>query len=264
MPVHFDAIAPDNHESMAYSLMTKGLDSAEDVIESKDGRILHVIGYMYDSSKERIGKIVYTLLREEEGKELSFLDIDLTLDGADAVELEFLKKLPQSSDANEYYDVEAVAGGQHLQVETVNRNAVEEEITGTSRIVRCSAFPYQLSVFDDIDMLNESLGFIEKDQNGKIVSPSLAATFAAPGMGWTKDDEDSSPYSVLVGTVRNVRDVHVDLGGQTQSFTVAQIETALGRTPVGMNREVFDLDKLAPGKAVIMNAYVKADFATEQ
>ena len=260
MPVHFDAIAADNHESMAYSLMTKGLDGAEDVIESKDGRILHVIGYMYDSSKERIGKIVYTLLREE-GKELSFLDIDLTLDGGEPVELEFLKKLPQSSDANEYYDVEAVAGGQHLQVETVDRNAVAEEITGTRRTVFCSVFPYQLSGFADMDELNESLGFMKKDQDGKVVSPGLAANFAAPGIGWARDDEDSSPYSVMVGTVRSIREVSMEVGGEVLPFTVALLDTALGRTPVAMNWEVFDLEKLVPGSAVIMNAYVKADFA---
>ena len=157
--------------------------------------------------------------------------------------------------------MEAVAGGQHLQVETVDRNAVAEEITGSRRMVFCSAFPYQLSVYADMDELNESLGFVKRDQDGKIVSPGLAATFAAPGTGWPRDDEDSSPYSVLVGTVQSIREVSMDVGGEVLPFTVALLETALGLTPVAMNREVFYLENLVPGSAVIMNAYVKADFA---
>ena len=47
-------------------------------------------------------------------------------------------------------------------------------------------------------------------------------------------------------------------------LTVALVDTALGLTPVAMNREIFYLENLIPGSAVIMNAYVKADFAPDR
>ena len=262
MPIHLTTITACDYETIGRRMMTSSLDHVEELLSSKDGSILHAAKYILDpASGERTVKVVYTLQKAAEGVGLELLDIDITLDGGEPVELEFLKKLPQSSEANEYYDVEVVAGGQHLQVETVNRNAVVEEITGTRRTVFCSVFPYQLSVYADMNELNESLGFMKKDQDGKAVSPVLAETFAAPGMGWTKGDEDSSPYSVLVGMVRSIREVSMDVGGERLPFTVAMLDTALGPTPVAMSREVFDLEKLAPGKALIMNAYVKADFA---
>lgn len=268
MPLHFDALTGGAQEDeLLACLVQNGLDHAENVIASEDKRILHLANPMREaSSGERIGKFVFTLLVDDARKALTLIDADITIDSAETVELRFLEKLPQSSDANEYYDVEALGEGAHLQIETVNRHLLPEDLAGTVRRVRACAFPFQLTVYDDMDALNEALGFkrsVEVDGLGPF-TVRFSEAFAAPGSLFGAGGSNSDPCSLMLGVVQDIRDVSLRLGEKTLSFAVVQLKSALGLLPVAMGRDVFDLDKLAPGSAVMMYADVKADFAVEQ
>lgn len=260
MPLHLDAITNDSQDSAILDyLLHVSLKRADKVIVSEDNRILHFADELTDAlSGERIGKLVFTLRNNEEHKQLEILDIDLTLDAAAPVALRFLEKLPGSSDANEYYDVETAGDEIHLQVETVNRHAVKGELVDTVQWVRACAFPFQLDIYDDLDALNAGLGF---PSSGEI--KGFAGNFGAPG-SLSDASADGEAYSMLVGTVKSVRDAAIRFGERTLSFSVAQVDTALGLLPIALSDEAFDLRELAPNKVVWLYADVKADFAIDQ
>ncbi len=264
MPLHLDSIAPDIGPAAENFLRPDLMDSIDDVIYSEDERILHIAHFILDSARfGRVGKLIYTLLRDPDPAEsYGIIDIDLTLCTKQTPKLRFLRKLPQSSDANEYYDVEN-AQGQRLQVETVNRSKIAGELTGTERYVHACAFPFRFDVFDDIDALNRAFGWNAED--GEV--GGLSETFAAPASLTGVPDEDadeSDVFSILAGTVRAVRDASMSIVRCRFDFTIAEVETALGVIPVALSERAFDLSELAPGKAVFMYAYVKADLALFQ
>ena len=268
MPLHFNSITADEEvESLLDPILDLVMDAPEATIFSEDKRTVHLTGFMRDTaSGDRIGKFVVTLYKESPEEQFGLADVDITLDSEEPVYLKFLKKLPGSSEANEYYDVEAQPDEQHLQIETVNRQAtVNGEIVGMTLPVCASAFPFRLSVYEDMDAFNATLGFTKKpDGDLKEKVGGLAETFAAPGSLSFDPDFEGEAFSWLVGTVKSFRDVTVALGGRELAFTVAQVKTALGLLPVAMSREVFDLDLLAPGKTVSMYADVKADFDVQK
>ncbi len=264
MPIHIDTLTTEDPNRILNLLLKKTLNNSDDVISSEGKRILHIAKHLNDSvSGERIGKSVVTVIINEQ-KTYDLIDVDITVNGGDKTELRFLKRLSGSSDANEYYDVEAISGGQHLQVETVNRNRVSrDDLTGTVLDIRVCAFPFRLKVFDSIDALNDFFGFGKKNdgETGQRIG-GLSAVFAAPGS--LSQIPDAGTFSILVGTVKSVKDVAVDLGEIKLPLTVAWMDSALGLLPVAMNRDLFDIDELVPGKVVYMYANVKADFAPEQ
>lgn len=263
MPLHLNALTNNDQDEFLAHLLQDGLDQAESTIASKDNRILHLANPMRDaSSGERIGKFVFTLLIDDARKTFEVIDIDITLDGTETTELRFLEKLPQSSDANEYYDVETADNGIRLQIETVNRHFLPEAVVGTVRRVRACAFPFQLTVYDDMDALNEAVGLKQTvNVNGTDMSVGgLSSIFAAPGSLGGIDGSEGDVYSLMIGIVRDIRDVSVKFGERMLDFVIVQLESALGLLPVAMGRDVFDLAKLAPGRAIMMNADVKADF----
>lgn len=267
MPLHFQSLTKDSKDGglLAYLLQT-GLDGADGVLASEDKKYLHIMRIMRDAaSGDRIGKFVFTLFVDNEEKALQVLDVDITLDGGGEIELNFLNKLPASSDSNEYYDVEVAEGEQHLQIETVNRHIIAQEIMDTTQKVRTSAFPFRLSVYDSMDALNEALGFKDLKVGGTDMKVGgLSPKFAAPASILQGGDSTGEVFSFLVGTVKSVRDVSVNFGERTLEFAIAMLDTALGSLPTAMGWEVFDLTGLAPGKAISMYADIKADFAVDQ
>lgn len=267
MPLHLNALTNKGQDEFLSYLLQDGLDQAEAAVGSEDKRILHLANPMWDaSSGERIGKFVYTLLIDDAHKAFEVIDIDITLDSGETTELRFLEKLPQSSDANEYYDVETADNGIRLQIETVNRNFLTGDIVDTVQRVCACAFPFQLTVYDDMDALNEAVGLQQTvNVNGTDRKVGgLSSIFAAPGSLGSTGGSESDVYSLMIGIVRDVRDVSVKFGERTLAFVVVRLESALGLHPVAMGRDVFDLGKLAPGRAIMMNADVKADFAVDQ
>ena len=265
MPIHLQSITTKDDDSELLAALLQGaLDHADAAVVSDDRQYLQIAQFLNDVlSGERIGKLVFTMFRNEQEKSLRILDIDITLDSDTTTEMTFLKKLPPSSDANEYYDVEVLPGEQHLQIETVNRYLIKHEIENTTQVVKASAFPFKLDVYKSIDELNASLGFTER-----IIEPidmiigGLSETFAAPGSLFEASEDDV--FSFLVGTLKHIREVEVRFDSQQIRFIIAQIETALGLLPTAMSRDVFELDNCEPGNVIAMYADIKADFAINQ
>lgn len=267
MPIHlFSLTKKSDDSSILAEMLTGALDHADAAVVSEDRNYIQMAQFMTDlHTCQRIGKLIYTMFRNEKEKSLNVLDLDITLDSVDTTELEFLEKLPGSSDANEYYDVAVAGEGQHLQIETVNRYFIKRDIMNTSQPVRVSAFPFRLTVYDDLIDLNRQLGYTELKV--KALRKNLAGLhkhFAAPGNILHGGAFDGEVFSVIVGIVISVRDVEVCFGNYRIPFVIAQIDSALGLLPTAMGRDVFDLDGLAPGKAIMMYADIKADFAVEQ
>ena len=265
MPIHLQSLTANSNDSGLLAALLQGaLDHTDAAVVSEDQSYIQMAQFLMDVlSKQRIGKLVYTMFRNANEKSLIVLDLDITLDSESVIELRFLDKLPASSDANEYYDVEATDEGQRLQVETVNRYLIRQDIENTTQAVRTSAFPFRLTVYKDLNELNRELGFPGQSVDEMEVV-GLHEHFAAPGSFNQDEAFKGETFSVIVGTVKSVRDVEVSFGKYRIPFVIAQIDSALGLLPTAMGRDVFDLDGLVPGAAVIMYADIKADFAVEQ
>ncbi len=267
MPIHLSSLTSNSHDNGLFAaLLQGGLDHSDAAVVSEDRNYLQIAQFLEDTiSGQRIGKLVFTMYRSDQEKELRILDIDIVIDNEERIDLVFLKKLPPSSDANEYYDVKTIPEEQYLQVETVNRYFIKQEIEDTTQTVRACAFPFKLSVYDDVGTMNEALGFKpHRVDELDMVIGGLSDTFTSPGGVLGTEEDEGEIYSFLVGTVKSIRDVEISFGGYTVPFTIAQLETALGLLPTAMGRDVFELEALAPGKVIAMNADIKVDFAVDQ
>lgn len=264
MPLHFNAITNDSQNTEAFAwILQKGMDKCDAVFISQDQQYFHMQYPVQDVlSQKEIGKMVYTIKMDDERKTLQVLDLDFVLFSDEYTELRFLTKRNGSSDSNEYYEVETIAEGQHLEIETVNRHTVAEEIEGSERKVRISVFPFALSVYKDIDAFNSWAGFTGEKEIGNtgLKLSGFSETFAMPG-GLFENKKDDESYSFLVGQVKSIKDVQIRFGEVTWSFVLAKVLTAMGIVPIAMGREVFDLAELVPETIVAMNADVKADMS---
>ncbi len=242
-------------------LVQEGLDGCDAVFADREGQYLHLRRSITDTLTDQvIGKVSYTLKKED--KALQILDLDITMDNEVTTALRFNRRRETSSDANEYYMVELAEAVGHLEIETVNRHTVEGELEGTVRDVSVSAFPFELSIYEDMDALNKSLGFdtpITNEHTGLTVS-GYSDRFIMPG-GTFRGGEES--YSFVIGEVVSFRDVEIALGEVRLPFVLARVDTALGIIPVVMGREVFDIADIKNGCVVGMNADIKADLATD-
>jgi hypothetical protein len=254
MPLHLESITRSDHdEKLIQHLFEKTFHDCGHGLTSADKRFLVTrCGLTDELSGEAIGAVTFTLANGEEGLEM--LDIDLTLSSAEPVELTLLKRLEQSSEANEYYDAELPGKGQRLQIETVCRYAVEGGIEGKTLPAYVSAFPFRLSLYDSIEAFNSELCCKDAPEF------KLSSSFIAPGGIFAKGNR-GEVFSFILGTVESFREARLSFGETQVDFVIAQVETALGTIPVPMSREVFDLGDLAPGKLIAMYADIKADLS---
>ena len=263
MPLRLNAITNNSQDSaLLAGILGPIVQANNSAFVTPDGKYIHGRTEMTDTKTgQLIGHYVFTYKVHNEKNSLEILDIDLVFSGQTRTTLTFLKRLPESSDSNEYYDVEAASMGQHLQVETVNRHTVAEQIEGTERDVSVSAFPFELTVYKNLKALNKQFGFHRAKKIGKtgMKAFGFSDTFAAPGSVFAK--EGTQPYAFMIGTVESFRDVSIRIDEHNLDFVLAQVETALGIIPVAMGREVFDLKKLRKGCVIGMNANVKVDLS---
>lgn len=267
MPLHFNSITGGSQTPRLLAwILTEALGRCDKLLISADKRFLHVRADIPDDlTGDVIGGFVFTLDVKEDEEHVLIKDIDIVFDPVGPTVLEFLELRPESSDANEYYDVLVPEGGQRLQIETVNRHAIAGLLAGTERKVRISAFPFRLSLHSSMKALNRSLGLDRKItvKGTDLVIGGLSETFAAPGGMLVDDEEEAETYSVIIGTVVSVREVQITLGEVSLPFLLVQLDTALGVIPVAMSREVFDIEGIGPGMVVYMSADVKADLSEE-
>ena len=264
MPLHLNSITNDsqNRDVLTW-LLYNAIHESTGAFITENKRYSHLTNLIRDQrTGKTIGRFVFTLFQNEAEKRMEVLDLDIVLDNPNATDLQYIRMLPGSSDSNEYHEVEVVGDEQHLLIETVNRYVIDGKIAGTNQSVHVSAFPFELSVYENMDALNTWAGF---DRLGEIGNTGLRVNgfsehFTAPGSVFSRKNGDSK-FSFIVGIVDSYEDVTIKLGNNTFDFVVIWLDTALGIIPVAAGREVFDLEGLATGKVVAMNADIKTDFA---
>ena len=266
MPLHFEALSSIKDISTEFSwIVQEGLSEADSVFKTWNRKYWHIRRNIMDGvSGKIIGAIVYTMKCVK--KTLEILDIDIVWNNPNATALRFIRRHAESSDANEYYEAEIVASGQHLEVETVNRHVIPREILNTERDVFACAFPFEVHVFEDMTALNAWAGFRTPVtvRNTDMKVDGLSETFVMSGRLFNESQNARESFSFLIGTVTELRNVMISFGDVYYPLNVAHMETALGVIPVVMSRDVFDLDQLKVGSAVYMYADIKVDLAQEK
>lgn len=266
MPLHLNSITNDSQKSEPFAwILQKGMDECDSVFITEDQKYFHLRSIISDRiSGQAIGRIVYTILHGE--KVLEIKDVDIVWNNDKATLVQFNTLRDGSSDSNEYYEAETVDEGQHFELETVNRHVVLEEIIDTAREVYISAFPFELSVYADIEAFNEWAGFNRvitvADTDLKV--GGFSEKFMMPGGMFSDTKKSDESYSFVVGKVVSIRDVEIAFGETVYPFVLATVDTAFGEIPVSMGRDVFDLEHLQVGCIIAMNADIKADLAKDE
>ena len=265
MPLHLNSITNNSRKTDALAWMLQnGMNKSESLFITEDKKYLHIRCNIPDRlSGKTVGKLVYTIVNCENA--LQILDLDIVWENSVPTLLRFNALREGSSDANEYYDAEVKDGGQHLEIETVNRHVIPEDIIDTEREVYISAFPFELNVYDDIAAFNAWAGFGNGVQVGDtdLTVQGLSERFMMPGGILNDKKQKDESYSFVLGKVVSYREVEIEFGETVYQFVLAMMDTALGIIPVSMGRDVFDLRNLRAGCMVAMNADIKADLAKD-
>ena len=268
MPLHLDAITERERQEIFMWIMQDALQNANDAFASKkDGKTFAVASYpLFDSQTgNEIGKYVFTIYTNFEKQCNEILDVDIVLNNTTPTRLHFERRLPQSSDANEYYEVVASEMGQHLIIETVNRHTVQGAIEDTDKEVFVSAFPFQLTIFETLDAYNKFCGFEKPVQVGgmDLEVHGFGTTFACPGNLFQKNDTED-PWSFVVGEIKNYQEISISFGSIKRDAYLVILHSALGELPTLVGKEIFDTSNIGIGKIVGMNACVKANFVKDK
>lgn len=258
MPLRMNSIINNESkkESVFAGIVTKDIQNPDSLIATSDKKKLHITKNIIDKrTGEIIGKSVITVMATDNALEIK--DVDIVIKNENPTKLNFLKKLDESSESNEYYHVEC-ENENHFEVETVNRSAIENEIEGQKHEVYVSAFPFELNIYDTIEDANKALGFgkpVKIDYMDLEVS-GYSEQFMAPGN--TLGSQEACSF--IIGTVKTFREVNSIIGEEEVEFIIVQLDTAIGTIPVAVSRDVFDLEKLYAGKIIVMFADIKIDF----
>lgn len=266
MPLHLDSIMNDKQKNDVFTwVIQECMDGCDSLFISEDKKYFHIRNNIIDKlTNKPIGKFIYTLMLGDNVLEIK--DIDIVWDCDTTTILKFNVLRDGSSDANEYYSVEVVEDGQHLEIETVNRHVINGSIVGTEREVFACAFPFELNVYDNMDDFNSWAGFESPVQVGgtDITVGGFSPKFTMPGRIFGDEKNSGESYSFMLGEVVSFRNVEVTFGENTCQFILADVDTALGVIPVGMSEDVFDLEKLKLGSVIAMNADIKVDLAQDK
>lgn len=260
MPIHLCALTDRDTRTEAAWILQQAIYHVTDAFAAPDKKYALASTPVVDQlSGESIGKFVYTIHACSDCNAL--LDVDLVLNNATPFSMRFEKRLPASSDANEYYEVELPYGGQHGIIETVNRYAAADVLEGTIQTVYVSALPFELTVFENEEKMNRAFGFDNGIRVGQtdLTVYGLSPTFVSPGTLFDETTEEA-PWSLVIGTVQDYRQVVIRLGDAAYSACLTVLNTGFGLLPTLIGRNVFHTRNLNRGKVIAMNAYIKANF----
>lgn len=263
MPLHFESFVSKKNKKaetdLFANLLTFYTQNCDKVLTSSDKTKILSTSYLKDiNTKKIIGKIVITLIVKEQSLEI--VDADIVLIDSKKVKLNFIKKLDDSSESNEYYAVKEIKDNKCFNIETVNRYLIDENIENTTKKVSLSAFPFALNIYETEKEMNESLGLgkeIEVFSLGKKFI-TIDNKMMADGSIVGKTEE---PCSFVLGQVKDFKDVEIDLSGNIIKFKIIYLDTGVGIMPVAANEDNFDLSKLKKNTFISMVANIKADFA---
>lgn len=255
MPVHFNSIIKKESENKVLSsILENNLDNPDDVfVPSSKDRFLIINNIVDEKTNNTVGRITITFITRNNAHEL--VDIDITLNSTEKIKLNFEEKYDKSSESNEYYQVSS-EDDVHFDIETVGRFRIDGDLEGTTKEVSLSAFPFKANIYDSIDDANEDLGFKPVNVPG-IENPvmGLSETFMGCGFG-----ENNEIFSIIVGKIKSFNDVETFFGKEKVSFTIINIETAVGILPVAINLENFDMNNIKEDQVMIIYTDVKAEF----
>lgn len=252
MPLHFNSIS-NNLTKKTFNWMVKNtVENNKEMHVTEDERFIHCWTDLIDEiSGKPVGELVATFENIEGTMQL--LDFDMTLNNDEPIEVEFVMKHAESSNANEYYQVEIIGKSHRINIETVKRHIIDEELADTSRAVKLSAFPFALSVYENVEDLNKQ--FWPEDGIKVAGMEKANIGFADNYAGCSFDGEI---YSMIIGKVERFQEIRF-VADKNYEFLIVWIRSAVGILPVAMSREVFELDELEVGKTIAMNADIKAD-----
>lgn len=263
MPLHLESMTSNYDNSSILAWILSQVNIAELGYASKNSDYIHLFKPFMDSkTNNQIGRIVFTLKNNNAEKRLEVLDVDIVFENPGTADLSFLSLKDGSSDANEYYEVELQDDKDvHMDIETVNRHMIEEDISGTIQSVHLCAFPFKLTLYDSMDELNRALGFSKpiKVKGTDLELNGYSDEFLATGEAFGAKKGES--FSFVIGRINDYREVMIQMSEDSLSFILANVITGAGIMPVPMGKDVFNLQNLHEGSYVAMYADVKADFA---
>ena len=263
MPLHLQSIMDDNQNAARLTaVLRKSSDNPDSVFVSRDKHVHSQYNLSEEISGNVFGRLIFTMKVNDEQKRMEIIDIDAVLNNNNRVSLDVLSRLDGIPDSSEYYGA-VTAEDVHLKIEAVNRFTVEGDLANTKQEVSVSAFPFQATVYDDIEAFNQWAGFGGGIKAGDtdFVVHGFSETFMMPGGILGGSDSKNENYTFLLGKVASFQNVRWKLGKEDLDFVLVWLDTALGRIPAAMGPEVFDLSKLAEGKIIAMNADIKGDLS---
>lgn len=262
MPLHLESITNKESSGIFAWILQNQLKECEDAYATKNKMCVHISKNIYDlNSREKIGELVFTTKINQEKKTNEILDVDITFRNPSNAQIKFIEKLKQSSDANEYYNAETEEGD-HFQIETVNRYLIEEDLEGKTYNVNLSAFPFKLSLYDDIKALNTELGFGEGIKVGEtdFTVAGYSETFIATSDLFKADINSDETFSFVIGKITKLQNCRIEINNEFCDFAIAQLDTAVGNLTTAINSDRYDIGGIAEGKIICMQADIKADF----
>ncbi len=262
MPVHLNSITNKNGTEIFAWILQNQLNECEDAFATRDKAYFHCSKDIVDvTCQKKIGEYVFTIRENLKERVNEILDVDIVFTNPSNSQIKFTKKLPPSSDSNEYYNAEAEDDG-HFQIETVNRYLIEGDLEGKTYDVNLCAFPFELSLYDDMKVLNTALGFAEEIKVGEtdIVVSGYSETFIAPGDLFKEDINSDETFSFVIGEITKLQNCRIEINNEFCDFITAQLNTAVGNLTTVINPDRYDVEEIAEGKFIAMKADIKANF----
>ena len=259
MPMHLEVLSPiQPSEEDTPKIFTDIVEAADDYYQPAEG-FVHFRTKLFDRfSGELIGHFSSTMVHDEKAHMNRLLDVDTSFVNDNPVILQLGSKIGQNSFACQYFNATyGTDAEQQLWIETVNRFTQKPKLEGKEVEARISVFPTNLTLYDDMEALNEAYGMNKPIENPKlreigITNIRYSDNFLAVTEG----------KNMLFGTVLSFRNVMVYISELTLDFVLATVRTTFGPVPVALSKDYFDIDGIHPGSAVAMYAYLSADLAS--
>lgn len=204
-----------------------------------------------------IGLFVTSLYADAAEKRNVILDEDITFPCERGIKLRFLRKIGETSFANQLYT--AVLPGTDYPpfwVETVNRFTVTPQLEGKEVEGTVTFYPVQISCYENMTALNHAYGapfHIDKPglEELGLTDFGYSDRFMTMVEGYPK----------LFGTVSSVREICSNIGSVDLEFSLVYARTSLGTIAIPINKELFDIEKIEPGNALDLSGIISLDLS---
>jgi hypothetical protein len=213
MPLHLESFYNGDKTEIFINMIPRDISQAEKVFATEDKKKILMANKLFNNDNgEQFGQIVYLLMLNQDEKGIEIIDIDIVLDSENKIKIKLLDKLEESSDRNEYYEAESLDNGAHFQIETVNRYKIEREICNTEVDAYISAFPFKLTVFENIEEFNNFAGFDNSIKIGNTEYTVNGYSETMLAVGGAVNSDINEPCSFIIGKVKGYKDIKTTIG----------------------------------------------------